>query len=117
MLVEVDQIKPGALIKSEIRDNSGKVVFKAGTKATPLLLKRLITWGIKSIEIESEESSENAESEELTDQIVEKKSPITFDKEFVKKIARRFSNVKDDELMNQIMRLAIKHLSERQLKK
>jgi len=115
MLVTIDKLKVGALIRSEIKDNTNKVVVKAGSKLTPLLLKRLETWGVKSVDVEPDPEDES-QKPVVEVKVVEKKAQTVIDKELVIKIAKKFSNVREDPLMDKIMRLSIKHLSERQSK-
>lgn len=115
MLVSIEKLKVGALIKSEIKDNTNKVVVKAGSKMTPLLLKRLESWGVKAVDIEPD-AEELAQKVAIENKVVEKKPQAIIDKELVIKIAKKFSNVREDPLMDKIMRLAIKHLSDRQAK-
>jgi hypothetical protein len=117
MIIEVEALKAGVLIQSDIKDNTGKVVVKAGTKTTPLLLKRLITWGVKTVDIEVVEKTNVAPTNSQESNQQEKKPQINFDKELIKIITKRFSNVREDELMDKIMRLAIKHLSMKSVKK
>ena len=117
MQVEIDLLKPGSLIQSDIKDSTGKVVVKAGTKTTPLLLKRLVTWGVKQVDIENQEIAPVITEDTSDAKTSEKKMNINFDKELIKEITKRFSNVRDDEFMEKIMRLAIKHLSNRPIKK
>jgi uncharacterized membrane protein YkoI len=115
MLVSIEKLKVGALIKSEIKDNTNKVVVKAGSKMTPLLLKRLESWGVKAVDIEPD-PEEIAKKAAIENKIIEKKPQTVIDKELVIKIAKKFSNVREDPLMDKIMRLSIKHLSNRQTK-
>lgn len=115
MLVTIDKLKVGALIRSEIKDNTNKVVVKAGSKLTPLLLKRLESWGVKSVDVEPDPEDES-QKPVVEVKVVEKKAQTVIDKELVIKIAKKFSNVREDPLMDKIMRLSIKHLSERQSK-
>lgn len=115
MLVKLDMLKPGSLIQSEIKDHTGKVVVKPGTKTTPLLLKRLLTWGVTAVEIE--DIAEAVEIEPVADISPQITEPLKIDKDLIIKISNKFSNVRNDELMEIIMQLAIKHISISQLKK
>ena len=115
MQVAVEKLKAGAVILSDIKDDTGKVVVKPGIKITPLLLKRLVTWGVKSVDVEVEEIIPVKSAEESKPQ--DKKVLANIDKELVLKIARKFSKVREDELMDKLMRLAIKHLSNKQANK
>lgn len=107
MNVPIEDLKAGDVILAEIKDNTGRVVVKVGSKVTPLLLKRLVKWGVETAEIEGEAPAVEDKKEVKP---VEKK-PQALNKELVIKIAKKFSKVREDPFMDKLMKLSIKHLS------
>ncbi|PCJ59480.1 MAG: hypothetical protein COA79_10550 [Planctomycetota bacterium] len=107
MIKLIEDLKTGDVIKSEIKDGTGRVVVKIGSKVTPLLLKRLAKWGVKNVEIEGQEPKVEAKKVEK----VAEKKPQNINKELVIRIAKKFSRVREDPFMDKLMKLTIKHLS------
>jgi len=116
MEITIDKITPGLIIEKPIQDGKGRTVVKVGTSLTPLLIKRLNAWGIKKITVKGDDKPESKKEEAKPAAPAEKKVVPAFDKELVVRIAKKFTKVREDPLMDKIMRLAIKNLSENKSK-
>ncbi len=117
MEVSLDLAKIGVEIIGEIKDASDRVIVKPGTKLTPLLLKRLASWGVEYIEVAGEEATDSKDVDTTSDRDgkEEKHESNNLDKELVLRIVKKFSKVREDPLMDKIMRLAIKNLSNKKI--
>lgn len=48
----IDHLKPGAVLVSDVKDRSGRVILRAGVKLIEQHLKTLRAWGIAEVDVE-----------------------------------------------------------------
>ncbi len=61
--ISVERLKPGAVLVHDIKDRSGRVLFRAGEKLTEQRLKTLRAWGITEVNV----AGENAGRDEFVE--------------------------------------------------
>lgn len=114
----VDQAQPGMLLGQPILDDKGRTIVPAGSRLTPAHIKRLDRWGIDHITITDEDSetalSRIREEEGLPPEKPEIEQPSGEDRDKMRRIAEaiqeRFSDIKDNPLMEKLKLMAVRHL-------
>ncbi len=111
----IAELKSGMLLGQEILDAKGRVVVQNGARLTPMYIKRLEKWGVDEVLIEEEEATSGETVEKRPSEgksLLENAS--SEDREFMRRVAlaaqERFSNIKDNPVMDELKRLAIRHL-------
>ena len=65
-LISLNDIKPGMILASEVKDRAGRVLLAAGQEITEKHLKIFKTWGVSDANIEGA-SQEDMVSQDLVD--------------------------------------------------
>jgi hypothetical protein len=100
-IINIEDIKPGMILKKELRDRSGLVLLSAGQEVTEKHLKILKMWGITEAEIlgvEREEAASRVTSQ--IDPLMLQEAEAKFREEF------RHADLKNP-FMNELFRLLI----------
>jgi hypothetical protein len=89
--IQVETIADAMVLAKDVSGPSGNVLLAAGTKLTPSLGRRLKTWGIYFVTIQSDDDPASADS-----------APRISNEEIQKKLAETFSDVMNDAMMRKI---------------
>ncbi|MFC1614810.1 hypothetical protein ACFL5K_05885 [Gemmatimonadota bacterium] len=105
--INLEQARPGMILKEPLRKASGIVLFGEGTQLNESILRRMKQWRIKQIIVQGEESGE--------DQAVEKTilNPDAFEKarkQIFEELDHRFEGYEKDLIMMVIKEAALEHL-------
>lgn len=106
--VNLDKLKPGMVLAKPVHSLHGVLLLNDGTKITKKNIWVLKSWGVTEVWVEGEfkkdeDSHNKSESEER--------------KSIEKELREKFSEALEDEVMAEIMRVAIKQLEKRIQKK
>ena len=91
--VQVEDAVPGEVLAEPLSNSRGQVLLPKGARLSAAVLSRCRGWGVEVVVVEGE------------DQEAAERQQLLADLEF------RFAEVQDDELMEQIKRIARGHLA------
>ncbi len=104
-----NEAEVGMILSRALPDAKGRIILNKGGRLTPSHIKRLETWGISEIFIDS---TDEAEKEEAESAAREESAADLLDKDFLAEMAivfnKRFTEVKDNSLMEKIKKAAFK---------
>jgi len=100
-MVDIDSTKEGMIIIEEILNEQGNVLLKEGTALTKGLIRKLKSFGISEVCVENPEkngSPDNMSSAVSTE---------------LKELEYRFSNVRGDAIMEELMAAVKEYITEK----
>ena len=100
-MVDIDDVKEGSILIEEVLNEQGDLLLKKGSVLTGDLINKLISLGILGVYVE------NAERNDSPDEI----SPEVSSK--LKELEYRFSDVKDNAIMEELMDAAKEYIIEK----
>jgi len=106
--IDIDRVKPGMILDKPVHSPHGVLLLNEGTKITEKNIWVLKSWGVTEVSVEGkfkEEKNINDEPENRGENRVEKK------------LKEKFSQVLENKVMAEIMRVAGKQLERRIIKK
>lgn len=107
--IGTEEAKVGMVLASPISDAQGRVIMAAGSRLTPVHVKRFSRWGVTELLIEVDEGSGEPVS---TPDKEESAATQQLDKAYMQEMAlvfnERFENVAGNELMEQVKKAAFK---------
>lgn len=114
--IPVQEAEAGMLLVQAILDDKGRTIVPAEARLTPAHVKRLERWGIQEIVIDQESNTsvinradasarkEAAATSATTEEAREKMRCVA------EAVQSRFQNISDNPLMDELKRLAVRHL-------
>ncbi len=111
--ISINEAQPGMVTARDIMDNEGRILIHSGSRLTPIAIRRLPLWNIKSIFIEIDENSEQMFELkfERTPQSEEDSNINTaLISEMALKVKNRFQSVEQDEFYKTYMTVLLKYL-------
>jgi hypothetical protein len=112
----MESVGAGMVLAKPITDEHDRVLVAAGMRLSPAIITRLPKWGVKKLWIHvADEREELGREDESTsgDQAGREQAAVVdaaFTRHVAARVLKRFALVKDDPLMGELMKLALRHL-------
>ena len=107
MIISIQEANAGMVLREPVKDSIGRILLYAGAELAERHIEKLESWGIENIDIEPTDGGEEAGM--LLGKLGE-----TAAQEFRKKLGpildARFGDTDDDELMEDLRKLAEEHI-------
>ena len=104
--MKIDDLQPGMIIDRDVKNLQGAILLKEDNEVTERHITIFKTWGVQSVFIRDALTSEDLGGktpEEIVDEQIG---------EFQKILDEKFSDVADDEIMDNMKKLALNQKSE-----
>lgn len=103
--ISVDNLAPGMLLTQDAHTFKGQLLLRAGVTLTERQIETLRAWGIAEVDVEGHEEPtlDDLEDQLAADQALKAANAA---------LDARFAAVRDDPLMDEILRIAKKQLLE-----
>ncbi len=109
----LSDLQPGMVLAQPILDDKGRTIMQEGARLTPMAIRRLEKWGIEAVRVASGEDANPPSSRRASGQTaLQEASPEDRDRmrSVAAAVQERFQNVADDPIMDDLKRLAVRHL-------
>ena len=109
----LSDLQPGMVLAQPILDDKGRTIMQEGARLTPMSIRRLEKWGIDAVSVASGEDASPPSSRRASGQAaLQEASPEDRDRmrSVASAVQERFQNVADDPIMDDLKRLAVRHL-------
>ena len=107
LILNSDELKPGMIIAKAVRNFQEVLLLSEGTELTEKNIRMLKTWGAVDICVESSGDEDEGRETELDTEIIES---------IERELKEKFSEVMEDEVMREIMRVTCKQLEKKLLR-
>lgn len=112
--IPVSDVQSGMITMKDIQDQNGRVLIHAGSRLSPVAIRRLPKWDINTIFVECEdlvaETEKKIEETIKQDIVTEAKIDKELIAELAKKLRGRFKGIPQDEFYKTYMLVLIKYL-------
>lgn len=104
-MMQIEQIRPGMTLHSDIRDSSGRLLTKADTVLTEKHIKTLKTWGVTQARIKDD-------NDQGTAQLPDQSPPSDADIKQAEEVARYlFSQTnRDHPVIQQLLSISVQQI-------
>lgn len=100
-MVNIDNVTEGMILSEEVLNEKGEVLLKKGTILTKNLIRKLKSLGILGVHVKGEEENDGPDN-----------TLPSLDTE-LKELEYRFSEVKDNEIMEELKATVIEYITEK----
>ncbi len=111
--IPISEAQPGMVTARDIMDNEGRILIHSGSRLTPIAIRRLPLWNIKSIHIEIDKHSEQIfelKFERTPESEEDSNINTALISEMALKVKNRFQSVEQDEFYKTYMTVLLKYL-------